>query len=816
MIGIVVVSHSARIAEGVCELIAQFGEGRVRVAAAGGSADGIGTDAFRVQTAIESVASDDGVLVLMDLGSALLSAETALEFLTEEQRARVRLCAAPLVEGAVAAASVAAAGGSMEEAQREAERALSGKLGQLGVPEAAVGGVERTVVLGNALGLHARPAARLVRLVRRFDARVSVELAGRTASTASVNELLALGARQGARLRFRAEGAAAVEALDEIAHFVESGCGDGAATPAVAEAAAQMASTEGGVLRGLSVSAGIALGPVVHSRPVMFVAAERPAGEPDAEWARLRAAIDGARRELEELHAWARTRLSAADAEVFDLQLLLLEDPALLSRISTAIHEERRSAESAWKDAIESVAHGIGGQEDTYLRARAADVVDLAARVNRLLSGAASEPLQLSEPSIVVAHDVVPSDVEQLDPALVLGLCLGAGSTNGHAAILVRAREIPAVAGLGPGVELLAEGSFAALDGEAGCVWLAPTAEVRSTLEAKRARWLAARAEESGNRYRAATTRDGQRVRLLANLNRDEEIDSALEDGAEGVGVLRTEFLFLGRHTAPSEEEQYAVYRRIAESLGERLMVVRLLDIGGDKELPYIEIGAEENPFLGWRGLRLLLGRQDLMKTQVRAVLRAAAGHNVEVLLPMVSTPSEFRAAKAVIREAEEELALDGVPFLRPVRVGAMIEVPSAAVMVRELAREAARLSVGTNDLTQYVMAADRTNGRVSALNDALEPAVLRLLRDAIAAGHEAGIPVDLCGELGADTMATPLLLGLGVDEFSSSSKLIPELKRAISAWTMAEARAIAEEALSVDSSEAVRGILRRHAADRH
>jgi len=739
MIGIVIVSHSARLAEGVCELAAQVAQGRVRLAAAGGTddeANPIGTDAFRVREAIESVYSEDGVLVFMDLGSAVLSAETALDLLDESQRRHVRLCKAPVVEGAVAAVSQAAAGAPWEEILAE-----SGP----GRPA----GVEHIARPPNALGIHARPAARLVRLARGFGKPVTIENLSRATGPVEargIQGLLELDARQGDELRIRSEDQAAAAA---VAAFIEGGCGD--------------------EVGGLAASAGIAIGPLARLLHVAVAVERRTVEDPEKEWQRLQAAIDDAHQESRELSASA-----GKQGGIFDAQTLFLEDDALLEELARLVLEERLNAEFAWQQATAERAARLGRL----------DVSDVGGRVLRRLTGAPAGPA-LAGPCIVAAHDLTPSQVQALDAALVMGICLESGGAGAHSVILARARGIPVVAGVElAGVE---EGVTVALDGERGRVWVEPGAARRRELEERREAWLAARRAASESRHRPGATRDGRRIRVVANISGVADAAQAVESGAEGVGVLRSEFLFLNRATAPDEEEQYQAYRAIAEALGGRPLVIRTLDVGGDKQVPYVDCGKEANPFLGFRGIRLTLGRRELLRTQARAILRAGG----EILLPMISTPDELREARTVIG--------DGA------RVGVMIEVPAAVEMAEELAREADFFSIGTNDLTQYVMAADRTNPSVAALADGFQPAVLRAIRESIEAGRRAGIPVAVCGELAADPLAAPLLLGLGLEEFSVSAPLVAGVKSAIARWSIPEAEAVARQALALDSAAAVR-----------
>lgn len=822
MIGLVIVSHSAKLAEGVCDLARQVARGKVRIAAAGGTADPenpIGTDAFQVLQAIESVYSEDGVLVLMDLGSAVLSAGTALELLGEARQSRVQLCAAPLVEGAVAAASLAAAGASLAEAALEARNALTGKVAQLGTsseqprPPGAAGETgplqEVLVTLPNRLGLHARPAAQLVRLTRRYAARVTLEnVTQRTGPAAgeSINGVLSLGARQGHQLRICARGPDAEDALVALANFIGSGCGEkeepGKSIPD--RLPLPLVPSEHR-LSGIPASAGIAIGPLVKLRPAAVEPTPRPVGDPEAERQRLMSAVHGAQEETRALYEWSKMHIGEDEAGIFDAQSLFLEDPELVGGVSRRLVEERVGAESAWQAETTKLADRFGALDDPYLRARAADVTDVATRVLRRLTGQASGVRPLDEPSILAAHDLTPSEVKDFDPAMALGLCLETGSASAHSVILARAMGIPVVAGLGPGISALADGTIVALDGGQGTVWISPDAGLVKTLEDRRQDWLAARRAAELERHRPATTRDGRRIRVLANISSVAEAAEALACGAEGVGVLRTEFLFLGRTAAPGEEEQAAAYGAIAESLGGRQLSVRTLDIGGDKSLPYVEIGEETNPFLGWRGIRVSLGRRDLFRTQLRAILRAGAAQAVELLLPMITSADELRETKAMVAAAEAELEREGVPFRKNIRIGVMIEVPAAVAVADQLAREASFFSIGSNDLVQYVMAADRTNSRVAPIADPFQPAVLRMIRQTIEAARGAGIGVALCGELAADPLAVPLLLGLGLEEFSVSAPLIPELKRAISCWSAAEAEGVAREALAMDSSHSVR-----------
>jgi len=827
MIGIVIVSHSAKLAEGVCELAGQMAQGQVQLAAAGGldePPNSMGTDAFKVQQAIESVYSDDGVLVLMDLGSALLSAETALEFLDDGKRGNVRLCAAPLVEGAVTAVGQALAGADLDAIAREAEGALAGKLAQLQPTlrlRAAPSSTEREgpgmkgellLTVPNRLGLHARPAVRFVQTVGRFDARVTVRNVTTQSSAVqatSINRVLSLGVRQGHQIAVSAKGAEASAALDALRSLVESGFGESDATPGTSSAASpEPVQPSTGEWIGIPASPGIAIGRLVQLRPATMRVSERRADDPHAEWQRVQSALSSAQDEVRALRELAAAQMGHDHAAIFEAHLLFLQDPALIESVLQYIHAQSLSAEFAWQSAIEDLAANLRGLDDAYLQARAVDVMDVGQRVLRKLTGTANASVELAQPAILAAYDVTPSDVKAFEPGKVLGLCLEAGSTNAHSVILARAMDIPVVVNLGPRLASLVDGTTVALDGQQGIVWDSPDAASLHELEERRQVWQAAQQSARASRHQLAMTRDGRRVHVLANINSVPEAARAVEMGAEGVGVLRTEFLFIDRKLPPTEEEQWAAYSAIADVLGSRPLVIRTLDVGGDKPLAYVDMGDESNPFLGWRGIRIGLGRPDLLKTQLKAILRASVGHLIQIMFPMVSTTDEVRAAKAIMREAQSELGQARIAFDDAVKVGIMIEVPAAAAMADQLAGEVSFFSIGSNDLSQYVMAADRTNARVASIADHYQPAVLRMIQQTVRAARQAGIKVGLCGELGGDPLAMPVLVGLGLDEFSMSAPAIPQIKQAIAALTLSEAEAVAADVLALDSGQAVRRYL--------
>jgi phosphocarrier protein FPr len=809
MVGIVIVSHSATLAAGVCELAAEMAGPDVRIELAGGLAEegALGTDAVRVMEAIGRADSGDGVLVLMDLGSAVLSAETALDFLEPQQRESVLLCEAPLVEGAVAAAVAAKLGEPLEAVAREARGGLQGKVAQLGAGEPAAAtpapaeeGPTLRLEIRNPLGLHARPAARFVQTAAGFDADVQVRnlTTGRgPASGRSLNGLATLGVRQGHEVLVSAHGAQAAAALEALAALAERDFDEQAPTAAPPTPPAAPADV-GDALAGLPGAPGIVVGPARHFRAQEPEIPTGSSGDPEAEWAALTRALEQVRTEIRATRDSVAARAGDYSAAIFDAHLLFLEDEALLGPAHDAIFEQSKNAAEAWHSAAETVADGYRSLDDEYMQARAEDLTGVARQVVAALTGGAAVAT-LSAAGIVVATDLTPADTASLDRELALGIATAAGSPTSHSAILARSLGIPAAVGLGEALLDVREGAELLLDGDAGTVEVEPSeelvAESKNRATAREQAAVAARAAAA----EPAMTRDGRRVEVFANIGSPDDVPAAIENGAEGVGLLRTEFLFLERESMPSEDEQVAAYKAIASGLQGRPLILRTLDVGADKPLPYLPQRPEANPFLGIRGIRLALEQPELLETQLRAVLRTAAEYPLNVMFPMVATLDEFRQAKAALAELGPGHELN---------VGVMIEVPAAALAAEQFAPEVDFFSLGTNDLTQYTLAAERGNAAVAALADGLHPSVLRLIRAVAEAATAHGKWAGVCGELAADTVAVPLLVGLGITELSANAPAIPAVKETVREIDTQSARDLAEQALNLSSAAEVRQLV--------
>lgn len=858
-VGIVVVSHSALLARGVVELAREMAGPEVPLEAVGGldeSSGLFGTDATQVLAAIERIWSSDGVVVLVDLGSAVLSAETALELLPPERQEQVVLCSGPLVEGAVTAAAAARAGEPLARVVAEALAGLRAKAehvgdrpdhaAERGAPGHAKDPVpagSRTVrlTISNPFGLHARPSARLIQAVSRFEATVTLTnlATGKgPASARSLSDLTTLGVRQGDEVLAEARGPDADAALRGLEALVARNFGDPEGSPPPPEPAATAPSPvrmpPGPALAGLPVSPGIAIGPARHlrlptaasvsgqppgteaptggGRPAGTSQAGAAAGDPAAESARLGRALEAVGQEIRRTRERIRAMGVGAEADILSAHLFLLQDEHLLHTVERAIFDQGMDAVRAWSLAAESMRARFGQIEDPYLRDRAEDVSGIARRVLEQLGGVAPRP-GLEGPGILVISTLTPTEAAALDPELVRGVATASGGPTSHAALLVRSLGIPSVMGLGERVLAIDEGTELLLDADAGLLHLRPSNALvhRGRLrmeaqasEAERARALA---------QAPAVTLDGSRVEVHANVGVPEAVGPALAAGAEGIGLLRTEFLFLGRRDLPGEDEQEAVYRSIARALAGRPLVLRTLDAGGDKPMAAFGGVVEKNPFLGLRGIRQALARPEVLATQVRAALRIAADHPVKIMFPMVATLDEYRAAVGILERERERLAADGLSPCEGFEVGVMVEVPSLALIADSFAPGVDFFSIGTNDLSQYVLAADRGNEQVAALADPLHPSVLRLVLQVVEAARSHGRWVGVCGEAASDPRVVPLLLGLGVSELSVAPVAIPAVKDLVRRLDARPARTLVETALGLSSAGEVRRLVSEHLA---
>ena len=685
--------------------------------------------------------------------------------------------------------------------------------------EIAAGEVRR-VRVALEHGIHARPAAQMVNALKGVGGQVSLAAHGRSANARSTVALMKLGVRKGDEVEVRATGGDARSAIDAIAAFLGAAHGEGGSPPSTQRSSvAPTAGQSPDVSQPTSVRPqaagdavdvrpGVTLPGVIASRGLAAGQAVRLAVR-DIEVTPTGAGVAHETSQLDHARAQVRSRLEAARAsasnttrEIVEAHLELLDDPEL-TESALALIVAGASAAHAWRQAIRGSIEALRSLGDARMAERVDDLLDLERQVLLSLSGNAGAAAQLLPPdAIVIAEELLPSQFVALDASRLAGIGLSAGGATSHVAILAAAMGIPALVALGPAVRHIAEGTPLLLDAEAGLLHVDPGAErleaTRRQLERRAARRTAEREAAQQDCY----TADGRRIEVFANIGSLAEAQSAVRNGAEGCGLLRTEFLFLERETPPSEAEQHAEYQQLAEALAGRPLTVRTLDIGGDKPIPYLPMPAEENPALGLRGVRTSLWRPDLLRQQLRAILGVRPYGQCRILLPMITDVAEIRSVRAMVEETRAEIGRR-----EPIEVGVMIETPASALLAESIAVEADFLSIGTNDLTQYTLAMDRGHPELAARLDALHPAVLRLIARAAEAGEACKRLVAVCGGLASDPVAAPILIGLGVHELSAVPAVIPRLKALIRTLTLADCTAVAREALQQSSAEAVRAL---------
>ena len=660
------------------------------------------------------------------------------------------------------------------------------------------------VTISNPHGLHARPATALVNIAKSFQAKVRVRLGDKVADGKSLISLLKLGAENGTTLRIMAEGPDAAKALATLKATMEKGLEDeaeaaaDAATPVVD--ARQTIRYEARTAAGISASPGLAIGPIRQFVRAKIVV-EATARDSASELKKLDRAIESSKRELQDLFDEVWKKSGPAKAGIFKAHAEFLDDPEMLDA-ARALIREGRSAGWAWQHMYEERAGILASMKDAVLAARAADLRDVGRRVLKLLAESIEDEPQLpDEPVILVAEDLTPSDTARLDPRFALGLCTAGGGPTSHTSIIARSLDIPAVVSAGDSVLDLEDGTPAILDGNGGLLVIKPTeadtAQARQALVDHQAQ----RDAERKACYKPAIMTDGTRIEVVANISDVAEAAHAVEAGGEGVGLLRTEFLFLQRDSPPSEDEQFETYAAMTRSLNGLPIIIRTLDIGGDKEVPYLQMPVEMNPFLGERGIRLCFARPDLFRTQLRAIFRASATGPVRIMYPMIATFEELQKAKEITDEVQRSLGAD------PVEIGMMIEVPSSAIMAEVFASEVDFFSIGTNDLTQYVLAMDRLHPQLAKQADGLHPAVLRMIEATVRAAEAAGKWVGACGGVAGDPLGVVILTGLGVRELSVSIPSIAAVKAQIRGLSKDKAQRLAQRALACRTAAEVRAL---------
>ena len=553
------------------------------------------------------------------------------------------------------------------------------------------------------------------------------------------------------------------------------------------------------MFKGTSASAGIGIGKAVIVEETELKINKEVITDADAEKARFKQALDQAMAETDALAKDLATRVGEKEAEILNGHLLLLSDPMLIGEIENTISGEKINSEFAVETVCNTYADMFASMGDELMQQRATDMRDIKTRMQKILLGVSSVDIgSLPEGSVLIARDLTPSMTAGINPKNVTGIVTELGGKTSHSAILARALEIPAVVAVDGFLGQIADGADVILDGAEGIVYVDPAQEVKEEYAKKRTAFLKEKKELEQYIGKPTVTKDGVTIELVANIGKPEDVDKVLQYDGEGVGLFRTEFLFMDRTSMPTEEEQFEAYRKVASALNGKPVIIRTLDIGGDKEIPYMGLEKDENPFLGYRAIRFCLDRkEDVYKPQIRALLRASAFGNIRIMVPMVTCLEEYREAKAFVEEIKKELDEQSIAYKKDIEVGIMVETAAASLMADVFAKEVDFFSIGTNDLTQYTMSVDRGNDKVSYLYSPLNPAVLRSIRHVIECGRKEGIMVGMCGEAASDPMMIPLLLAFGLNEFSMSASAILNARKLITEYSTKELKEVADKAMS-------------------
>jgi len=673
----------------------------------------------------------------------------------------------------------------------------------------------------NEHGLHARPAAKLIGEARAFHADITVRNLSNGRGPASIRSLSGLASLeilQGNEIEVSASGEDAGSALEQIERLIREGLGETLPSGKVAASKARKAEPDAArksAAGSLPIMGGIAIGPAVFFHEAGLEIPRDKIDDVDAETERLRQAIAAAQKGLEIRRDQMSATTGASNAGIYGAQILALQDPELVEKAVQLIRAERANAALAWDSANREITERYRMLQNSYLRERAVDLQDVGRQVLGFLAGQKRTGHDLNGPCVLIANDLTPFQVSCLPRKFLLGVILLEGGPTAHSSILLKALGVPTI--------IQARGKLSgvdptrlriiALNGSTGEIWPDPGPDLVGTLKDRQAAERRQADEERQASSIPGATLHGQRIDIFANIAGADEADAAVQSGAEGVGVLRTDFLFLNRESPPTEDEQIQALREIALKMGGRPVIVRTLDAGGDKELPYLQMAPENNPFLGVRAIRLCFSREDLFATQLRAILRAGHGHDFRIMFPMIANVADFVRARACLEKVHDGLERENIPHLWPVPTGMMVEIPSAALQAGLLAEQADFFSIGTNDLTQYTLAADRGNPALGDYQDALHPPVLRLIEMVVQGARERDRLVAVCGEAASDEFAARIFVGIGVSELSMTGGKIPRLKAALKKHDMRELQKLAEKALACSSAAEVRA-LRDHGTD--
>ncbi len=566
-------------------------------------------------------------------------------------------------------------------------------------------------------------------------------------------------------------------------------------------------------IKGIGVSSGVSIGKAEVILPEEIAVEHKKIQDPEREWQRLQIAREEACRQIKEIYEQTLEKIGEEEAEIFDAHLSMMQDKEFFDPVENLIKEEKRNAEWAVEEVRDRFIGMFQEMDNTYMQQRALDIKDISCRLLRILSGEDSDELS-SDRSIIVSADLTPSDTAQLDKEKVLGFIMETGGKTSHSAIIARTLGIPAVVGVKGILDRVKDDDQLILDGDSGEIYVNPDQQMVKRYQQKRELYLQSQQKYQQVKDGKPITRDGYYITLAANIGLIEDLDNVMENDAEGIGLFRTEFLYMGRSDFPTEEEQFTAYKTVAEKMQGKPVIIRTLDIGGDKDLPYFEFPRENNPFLGLRAIRLCLDRIKLFKTQLRAILRASSCGNIKIMFPMIATVPELLQARALLDEAREELQTAGIPYDEDIEVGMMMETPAAAVIAAKFAKLVDFFSIGTNDLIQYTTAVDRMNAKVASLYSPFNPSVLRLVKQIIEAAHQEGICVSICGEAARIPALVPYFAALGIDELSMTSGSILEIKWILQQLELDKMKELIPEVEEKDSAVEIRDLLEKNLAE--
>jgi len=794
MIGIVIVSHSKKLAEGVKELANQMSQNKVPIITAAGISEekkGIGTDPILIKLAIEELAICKEILILMDMGSAVMNAQLAMDLIDAELKQKIRLCEAPLIEGAIVAAVQIMIGANIDSVIKEAKRSLLGKKVMLDPKNTQTNPLEKEekidlvleIRVPNISGLHARPSVKLIAIISQYQVNVRVSVNnGEFVDAHSVSQVSTLGAKKGDLLIFRINGKEKLKLKEILLSFEKNNFNDNDLLPLKSIEKEIPKKQVSGKYSGYGVSKGIAIGTVKSLSNLHIKVEKSVIANPISQIQELNSAIQQVLESIKLLQQKTQAQYGQEDAEIFNFHILVLNDRNTLNKVKSLVHQNYYSASYAWFKVMTSLEEVYLKMDNKYIRERSSDILEIKNKVIDLLKNNKNEHFELKKPVILVVDDIGPAQLLSLKLEFVKGIISLNNTETSHAAILSKSLGIPLVTRVDKAIlKQIKDKDIIAINGFNGDVYI----HSESPNKVEELKKLKIEQEEIIKEQflhskKNAISKDGSKFKIYGNIGSTKEGDIAYKNGAEGIGLYRTEFLFMNREKAPSEEEQFKIYTDVCKSVNNLPVTIRTLDAGGDKFISYLGISKEKNPSLGLRGIRYCLKNKAIFKTQLKAICRVSAKYNLKMMYPMVSTVEEVELANNLLREVQNELDTEKIAFDKNMKIGIMVEVPSILFLIPELSGMIDFLSIGSNDLTQYLLASDREHQDLNVDFNTLHTSVLLAIKKIIKEADKVHLEVNFCGELAQNEKALKQLSELGIRNFSISGPSIPNCKEKI------------------------------------